>query len=354
MTSRRETRAVRIGDVQVGGGAPVSVQSMTTTFTDDVPATVRQTRDLEKAGCEIIRVAVPTTKAARCIRDIRSKIGIPLVADIHFRHRLALEAIAEGADAIRLNPGNITEKEHIREVVTAAQGAGIPIRIGVNSGSIRAEADGDMDLVDLMVRRTLEYCREFEEIGFRDIILSLKASDCLETMAAYRAIAGECDYPLHLGVTAAGPPETSIVKSAIAIGGLLSEGIGDTIRVSMTGPPRAEVTAGVEILKALGLRPKGVELISCPTCGRTEVDLIRLVKQVQRRVKGLQGDLKVAIMGCPVNGPGEAREADVGIAGGKGFGFLFKKGRKIRRVAEESFVDVLMAEIENALGEQES
>ncbi|MEW6357548.1 MAG: flavodoxin-dependent (E)-4-hydroxy-3-methylbut-2-enyl-diphosphate synthase [Planctomycetota bacterium] len=352
MIRRRTTCPVRVGGVQVGGGAPVSVQSMTNTNTEDVRSTIRQIHKLEKAGCEIIRVAVPTMKAACVLGAIKRGISIPLVADIHFRHALALEAIAQGVDKIRLNPGNMRDPAHVRSVVLAAKERGIPIRIGVNSGSIRRPGDKEKDIVKLMVRRTLAYCRRFERMGFRDIVLSLKASDCLETMRAYRMIAGRCDYPLHLGVTAAGPPETSVVKSAIAIGGLLSEGIGDTIRVSMTGPPVAEVETGIEILKALGLRPRGIEIISCPTCGRTEIDLVRIVKEVSRRTRGMSGDLKVAIMGCVVNGPGEAREADVGIAGGKGFGYLFRKGRKIRKVPERDFVPVLMREIERLLSGQ--
>ncbi|NOZ24169.1 MAG: flavodoxin-dependent (E)-4-hydroxy-3-methylbut-2-enyl-diphosphate synthase [Planctomycetes bacterium] len=349
MIRRRKTRPVWIGKVEVGGRAPITVQSMTNTDTEDVRRTVRQIRCLEKAGCEIIRVAVPTVRAARALAAIKKRISIPLVADIHFRHTLALESIAQGVDAVRLNPGNIRNPKQVRRVVRAAKEAGIPIRIGVNSGSIRRPGGREKDLVRLMVRRTLSYCTQFERLGFRDIILSLKASNCMETMEAYRTVAGRCDYPLHVGVTAAGPPETAIVKSAIAIGGLVSEGVGDTIRVSLSGPPVAEVEAGIEILKALGLRPAGIEIISCPTCGRTQIDLVRLVRDIRRRTKGMPGDLKVAIMGCVVNGPGEAREADVGIAGGKGFGYLFKNGKKIRKVPEVQFADVLMKEIERLL-----
>jgi len=351
---RRKSRAVKIGDVQVGGGAPVSVQSMTKTHTDDVAATVRQIKRLERAGCEIIRVAVPTDAAARAIPDIKREINIPLVADIHFRYDLAVKSIEAGADAIRINPGNMPDRRKLRGIVLLARERGIPIRIGVNSGSIRPRGKGTREgnLVNLMVRHTLKFCRYFESLGFRDIILSLKASNCMDTMEAYRKVAGKCDYPLHLGLTAAGPPDSALVKSAIAIGGLLSEGIGDTIRVSFTGSPEAEVKAGIEILKALGLREEGIEIISCPTCGRCEIDLVRLVGEVKRalaRVPEPRRKLKVAIMGCVVNGPGEAREADIGIAGGKGFGFLFKRGRKLKRVPEKQLVAALISGINEML-----
>jgi len=349
MIKRRKTRAVWIGDVQVGGGAPVSVQSMTTTHTHDIAATVRQIKRIEKAGCDIIRVAVPDMRAADALAEIKGRINIPLVADVHFRYDLCMRAIEQCVDALRMNPGNMPDIRKARDVARAAKAKGIPIRIGVNSGSVRAKGEESADLVKLMVKRALQYCGWFESVGFKDIVISLKASDCMETMEAYRAVAGRCDYPLHLGVTAAGPPDGALVKSAVAIGGLLSEGIGDTIRVSFTGPPEEEVRAGIEILKALGLRRRGIEIVSCPTCGRCEIDLVRIVKKVKAELEGLDGDLRVAVMGCVVNGPGEAREADVGIAGGKGFGYLFKRGRKVRKVAEKQMVSALVREARRML-----
>ena len=343
MTKRRKSRAVYVGPVKVGGGAKISVQSMTTTHTHDVDATVAQIRELAEAGCQIVRVAVPTMKAALCLGRIKSRIPLPLVADIHFDHKLALEAIRQGVDGIRLNPGNMRSREGVFEVVRAAKRAEIPIRIGVNSGSIRSGGKAP-NLVKLMADTALRYCEDFERLKFRDIKISLKASDVAATIDAYRLIASQCDYPLHLGVTAAGPPDTSLVKSSIGIGTLLAEGIGDTIRVSMTGPPLAEVKAGLEILRALGLAERGIEVVSCPTCGRCEIDLSRIVEQVRARLAGVKGNLQIAVMGCVVNGPGEAREADLGIAGGKGFGFLFRKGRRIRKVPEKQMVDVLVQE----------
>jgi (E)-4-hydroxy-3-methylbut-2-enyl-diphosphate synthase len=316
---------------------------MTTTHTEDVPATVAQIKGLAEAGCQIVRVAVPTMKAACCLGAIKKAIRkTPLVADIHFDHKLALEAIRQGVDGIRLNPGNMRSREGVLEVVKAAKRAEIPIRIGVNSGSVQRNEDDD--LAEVMVNAALRYCEDFERLQFRDIKISLKASGVRATIEAYRLIAGQCDYPLHLGVTAAGPPETSLVKSAIGIGTLLAEGVGDTIRVSMTGPPQEEVEAGFEILRALGLAKRGIEIVSCPTCGRCQIDLSRIVEQVRARLAGLKGSLQIAVMGCVVNGPGEAREADIGIAGGKGFGFLFRKGRRVKKVREKEMVDVLVRE----------
>ena len=372
MITPRKSRTVYVGKVAVGGGAPLSVQTMTTTHTHEVPATVEQIRDVADAGCQIVRVAVPTMKAARCLGEIKKGIGIPLVADIHFDHKLALEAIRQGVDGIRVNPGNMRSHEGVLAVVRAAKKAGIPIRIGVNSGSVGTLAPGrdapvflpdrqagqpaypakrslgrlkdEGEMARFMVKAALRYCEDFERLKFREIKISLKASDVPTTIEAYRLIASQCDYPLHLGVTAAGPPDVSLVKSAIGIGTLLAEGIGDTIRVSMTGPPREEVKAGLEILRALGLAERGIEIVSCPTCGRCEINLSRIVEQVRARLAGLKGNLQIAVMGCVVNGPGEAREADLGIAGGKGFGFLFRKGLRIRKVREREMVDVLVAE----------
>jgi (E)-4-hydroxy-3-methylbut-2-enyl-diphosphate synthase len=350
---RRKTRAVFKGSVQVGGGAPVSVQSMTNTHTEDVAATLRQIHDLEAAGCDLVRVAVPTMQAAAALSEIKRSIRIPLVADIHFDHRLALESIRCGADCIRINPGNMRSRDDVAEVVRAAKDAGISIRIGVNSGSIRPR-DGSAhegDLVTLMVDTALADCEFMESLGFGNIVLSLKASDVMTTLEANRAIAARCDYPLHLGVTEAGPLESCTIKSAIGIGGLLSEGIGDTIRVSLTGPPVDEIRLGHAILQALGLKSGGVNLVSCPTCGRCEIDLVKLVAEVQARMPRCDKPLTVAVMGCVVNGPGEAAEADVGIAGGKGFGFLFRGGRKLRKVPEDRLADELIREIQAMIDE---
>jgi len=351
MTSRRRTRTVRKGRVPLGSGHPIAVQSMTNTRTDDVDATVAQTRELAALGCEIIRVAVPDRAAAEAIAAIRPQIPIPLVADIHFSHRLALAAIEAGADAIRINPGNMRRKEHVDEVVRAAAERGIAIRIGVNSGSIRQRegldvAADDAALVPLMVERTMAYVRWFEELHFRDIVLSLKTSDVLSTVEAYRAIARQCDYPLHLGVTAAGPPGVGTIKSAVALGILLSEGIGDTVRVSLTGPPHREVDVAYEILAALGLRQRRhPDIISCPTCGRCEIDLVALVNQVHAALRGAPPSLRVAVMGCVVNGPGEAKDADIGVAGGRGVGYLFRRGKLVREVPAERLAAELAAEI---------
>jgi len=351
MSRRRKTRLVHKGPVPVGSDAPISVQSMTNTPTHDVAATVQQTLELEERGCEIIRVAVPDRAAAEALPAIRDQIHIPLIADIHFSHRLALAAIEAGADGIRLNPGNLKKPEYVAEVVRAAKDAGIMIRIGVNSGSIREReglevADEERDLVPLMVDTTLGYCRQFEDLGFGDIVLSLKASSVRATVEANRAIAARCDYPLHVGVTEAGPPGIGTIKSAVALGILLEEGIGDTIRVSLTGPPHREIDVAFDILASLGLRERRhPEIISCPTCGRCEYDLPALVEQVQEAVRGLPPSLTIAVMGCVVNGPGEAKDADVGIAGGRTEGYLFSRGKLLRKVAPERFADELLAEI---------
>ena len=353
---RRETRTVFKGKVQVGGGAPISVQSMAKTHTEDVEATVRQILELEELGCDIIRVAVPTTRAAEAIAVIKKEISIPLVADVHFDHNLALEAVAHGAECVRINPGNMRSKDDVAAVVRAAKDAGISIRIGVNSGSVRRRkglepTDKEQDLAELMVEAALGHAEFAESLGFRDIVLSLKASDVPTTIAANRMIADKCDHPLHLGVTEAGTIEAATVKSAIGIGTLLSEGIGDTIRVSLTGPPHDEVRIGRDILRALDIERGGLNLVSCPTCGRCEIDILGLVDEIKRKMPALQAPLTVAVMGCVVNGPGEAAEADVGIAGGKGFGFLFRGGKKLRKVPEDRLADELIGEIKSMLGE---
>jgi (E)-4-hydroxy-3-methylbut-2-enyl-diphosphate synthase len=345
---RRKTRPVFVGRVQVGGGAPISVQSMTKTDTRDPVSTVEQINQLAAGGCEIIRAAVPDREAAAALPDILKGISIPLVADIHFDHRLALEAIKAGVDGLRINPGNIGSRSKVEEVVSSAQGHGIPIRIGVNAGSLEKELLSEFGGVTpaAMAESAMRHIHILEELNFVNIKLSLKASHVPLMLEAYRLIAEKVDYPLHIGVTESGTLRSGTVKSAVGIGILLAEGIGDTIRVSLTGHPSHEVRVGFEILKTLGLRSRGVEIISCPTCGRTEIDLIKIAGEVEERLKGLDRPLKVAIMGCVVNGPGEAREADLGIAGGKGFGLIFRKGEILRKVPEDSLVDELLREIE--------
>jgi len=345
---RRKTRQISIGPVKVGGDAPISVQSMTKTDTRDIQKTVHQIRRLEEAGCEIIRVAVVDEEAARAITEIKKKIRIPIIADIHFHPRLALRAMESGADGLRINPGNIGGRDRLKPIITEARDRFIPIRIGVNSGSL------EKDLLkrfggttpEAMVSSALRTIEWMEDLGFHLIKVSLKASDVLRTVGAYRLFSKKSDYPLHLGVTEAGKGSGAIVKSSIGMGLLLSEGMGDTLRVSLTGDPMDEVRVGYEILRGLNIRKRGIEIISCPTCGRCEVDLTRLVEKVERAVKKMTTPLTVAIMGCVVNGPGEAKEADVGIAGGKGVGVLFKKGKVGRKLKEKDFVSVLLSEIQ--------
>ena len=344
---RKKTRPVYVGDVQVGGGAPVVVQSMTCTDTRDVKATIEQIRRLEDAGCELARVAVPDREAAQSLVNIRKDINIPLIADIHFSHILALEAIKSGVDGIRINPGNIS-KEKIREIISAAGERDVAIRIGVNAGSLEKEMLSKYGgpTPAALVESALNSLTTFEDMGFYSIKVSLKSSDVATMVEAYRLISDKTDYPLHLGVTEAGSIISSSVKSSIGIGILLYEGIGDTIRVSITGDPVTEVDIAYRILRTLNIRRVGPDIISCPTCGRCEIDLFKLVEEVEKRLAGMKEYLKIALMGCVVNGPGEAAEADIGIAGGRGFGMLFKKGEVIRKVKEENLVDVLMDEIE--------
>ena len=344
---RRKTRQISIGPVKVGGDAPISVQSMTKTDTRDIRETVHQIRRLQEAGCEIVRVAVVDEEAARAITEIKKKIQIPLIADIHFHSRLALMAIESGADGLRINPGNIGGRDRLKPIVNMAKDHSIPIRIGVNSGSL------EKDLLkrfggatpEAMVSSALRTIEWMESLGFHLMKVSLKASDVSRTVEAYRLFSKKADYPLHLGVTEAGKGSGAIVKSSIGIGLLLSEGIGDTLRVSLTGDPLEEVHVGYTLLRALNIRKRGVEIISCPTCGRCEVDLTRLVEKIERTVKKIATPLTVAMMGCVVNGPGEAKEADIGIAGGKGVGVLFKKGKVVRKLREKDFVPVLLKEI---------
>ncbi len=346
MRRRRISRAIRIGSVTVGGGAPVSVQSMTKTDTRDVKSTVDQIRELEDCGCEIIRVAVPDQEAASAIKSIRKKIAIPLVADIHFDYRLALASIKAGADALRLNPGNIRDKDHIRQVVLAAKEHQIPIRIGVNFGSLPPGRPKGLTPAQYMVRLAMEQVGLLEDMGFDLIKIALKAFDVPTTVQAYRSIAKKLDYPLHLGITEAGLPRTGVIRSAVGIGIMLSEGIGDTIRVSLSSHPREEVFAGYEILKSLNLRQHGPVLVSCPTCGRAEADTLSLAQAVNDYLQKVNKPVKIAVMGCMVNGPGEARDADAGIACGKGRGAIFRKGKTVRNVDEADFLSAIIAEID--------
>ena len=350
---RRRARPVRIGTVQVGGDAPIVVQSMTNTDTRDVAATVAQIRELVTAGCEIVRVAVPDMEAAGALRVIRSEVDVPLVADIHFSHRLALAALDAGVDGLRINPGNIGGREKVRAVVRQASERGVPIRIGVNAGSLDKHILARYGGVtaEAMVASAKEHIAILEDLGFREIKVSLKASSVPLTVSAYRLLARDVDYPFHVGITEAGTLRGGLVKSAVGIGVLLAEGIGDTIRVSLTAHPRYEVWAAYEILRALGLRRRGVEIISCPTCGRCEIDVISIASEVEDRLQHVTRPLKVAVMGCIVNGPGEAREADVGIAGGKGVGLLFRKGQPVRTVPERDMVAVLLEEVERLASE---
>ncbi len=350
---RRKTRRLVIGTVPIGDGAPIAVQSMTNTDTRDVRATVRQIRRLEQAGCEIVRVGVPDMDAARSLRTIKEKIRIPLIADIHFNHRLALEALRQGADGLRLNPGNIGSRFKVREVAHAAAERGVPIRIGVNSGSVEKGLLRKYGSAtpEAMVESALDHAAVLERENFHLIKISLKASDVLRTIDAYRMLAKRTDYPVHVGITEAGTLVPGTAKSSVGIGLLLAEGIGDTVRVSLTASPIHEITAAYAILRALGLSSRGVEVISCPTCSRTEIDIIRLALQVEKSLSKIQQPLKVAVMGCAVNGPGEAKEADIGIAGGKGKGLLFKQGRIIGTYSEEDLLPALLAEIAKMTGE---
>jgi (E)-4-hydroxy-3-methylbut-2-enyl-diphosphate synthase len=351
--SRNKTRNITIGSVQVGGNAPISVQSMTNTKTDDVSATVQQIHRLERAGCEIIRVAVPDEEAAHAIGAIKRHISIPLVADIHFDFRLALAAVKAGADALRINPGNIGGKKKVAEVVACAKDNGIPIRIGVNAGSLEKtllQKYGGVT-AEAMVESAFGHLDQLLAHNFDQIKISLKASDVKRTVAAYRLLAGQCDYPLHVGITEAGSLYTGIVKSALGIGLLLAEGIGDTIRVSLTRDPAEEVRVGYEILKSLAIRQRGPEIISCPTCGRCDLDLVAMVDQIDKALAAIKTPVKLAVMGCVVNGPGEAKEADIGIAGGKGIGILFKKGKIVKKVPQNELLQTLITEVQKFTGE---
>lgn len=351
MIKRKMTRQISIGDVKIGGGAPISVQSMTNTKTTDTNATVAQIKALVDAGCDIVRVAVPDMSAAENIYNIKSQVDVPLVADIHFDYRLALKAIEQGIDALRINPGNIGDEERVKAVVEAAKIRNIPIRIGVNAGSLDKKLLAKYGKVtpEALVESALEHIRILEKLNFYDIKISLKAHDVPLTLDAYRLMSETVDYPLHLGITEAGTVNTGIIKSAVGIGALLAEGIGDTFRISLTGDPVNEVKVANEILKALGLKEYGPTLISCPTCGRCNIDLPSIAEKVEQRLSGITKPIKVAVMGCVVNGPGEARDADIGIAGGKGEGLVFRKGEVINKVPEDKLVDALFEELDKLI-----
>lgn len=344
----RKTRIVYAGTVPIGGGSKITVQSMLNVPSTDIEGSVRQAMALEQAGCEIIRAAVPNMEAVKLIPAIKNKVMVPLVADIHFDYRLALESVAAGIDKIRINPGNIGSEDRVKAVAQACKAKNIPIRIGVNSGSVEKEilAKYGGPTPEALVDSALYHASLLEKFDFNDIVISIKSSSVDTTIKAYELAAQRCDYPLHLGVTEAGTERMGIIKSAIGIGSLLQRGIGDTIRVSLTADPVREVAAGFDILKALNLNQGGVQFVSCPTCGRTRINLIGIADEVEKRLFDCKKNIKVAVMGCAVNGPGEAREADIGIAGGDGVGLIFKKGEIIRKVPENELVDSLMEEIE--------
>ena len=346
---RDETRKVRIGDVTIGGGSPIAIQSMTNTKTEDVSAVVAQILALEKAGCEIVRCAVPDMEAARAVGKIKEKIHIPLVADIHFDYRLAIAAIENGADKIRINPGNIGDAARVQAVVDKAKEYRIPIRVGVNSGSLEkalVERYGGVTAQGL-VESAMDKVHMIEEMGYDNLVVSIKSSDVMMCVKAHELIARDCPYPLHVGITEAGTLLAGNIKSSIGLGLILNQGIGDTIRVSLTGDPVEEIRSAKLILKTLKLRKGGIEVVSCPTCGRTKIDLIGLANQVEQMVEDIPLDIKVAVMGCVVNGPGEAKEADIGIAGGIGEGLLIKKGEIVKKIREDQLLDTLRQELLN-------
>lgn len=344
---RRKSRKIFYGDVAVGGDSQITVQSMTNTDTRDTNSTIRQIKELEREGCDIVRVSVKDIESANAIKTIKKQINIPLIADVHFDYRLAIESVRNGVDGLRINPGNIGSETRIKEVVKACKDYNVPIRIGVNSGSINKEYIDRFGGVneDAMIYSALDHIRILENMDFRDIVISLKSSDVLLTVNAYKKMAEIVDYPFHLGITEAGTVWKGTIKSSIGIGALLLMGIGDTIRVSLTGDPVEEVKVGKQILRSIGLLKDNVEIISCPTCGRTEIDLIKLVTEAEEKLKYINKPLKIAIMGCVVNGPGEAREADFGIAGGKGNGLIFRKGEIIKKVKESELLNELIKEI---------
>jgi (E)-4-hydroxy-3-methylbut-2-enyl-diphosphate synthase len=350
LTKRNNTRKIKIGRLEIGGGSPIAVQSMTKTETSDIDATVAQIHELEKAGCQIVRCAVPDKESALALKEIKRQINIPLVADIHFNHEYAILAAEAGVDKLRINPGNIGKTEKIKAVVAAAKNRGIPIRVGVNSGSLEKEIKkkyGGHVTAEGLVESALKNVKILEKLGFNDIVISIKATSVPMTIAAYAALAKKTDYPLHVGITEAGIPKIGVIRSATGIGAILAAGIGDTIRVSLTGDPIEEVQTGFEILKTLDLVVHGVTIISCPTCGRADIDIAKIAEEIERRTRDIKQPLKIAIMGCEVNGPGEAADADVGMAAGKGVGLIFREGQVVRKVPEAEMVEALMGEIES-------
>lgn len=345
---REQTKKIQIGNVTIGGGSPIAIQSMTNTKTEDVAATVAQIKELTAAGCEIIRCAVPTMEAAKALSEIKKQITIPLVADIHFDYRLAIAAMENGADKIRINPGNIGSMDRVREVAETAKKYGVPIRVGVNSGSLErnlVEKYGGVT-AEGIVESALDKVAMLEQFDFHDIVISIKSSDVLMCVKAHELIAEKTDYPLHVGITESGTIRSGNIKSSLGLGMILSQGIGDTIRVSLTAAPVEEIVTAKLILRTLGLRKGGIEVVSCPTCGRTKIDLIGLAEQVETMVAGYDLPIKVAVMGCAVNGPGEAKEADLGVAGGNGEGLVFRKGEIVRKVPESELLSALKEEIE--------
>ena len=352
---RRKTKQIKVGDVAIGGGAPIVVQSMTKTDTRDRQKTLRQIRRLEKAGCEIVRLAVPDEEAAEAFAEIKKKAGIPLIADIHFDHRLALSCLEKGADGLRINPGNIGSKTKVRQIAKKAKGRNVPIRIGVNSGSLEKdllEKHGSAT-AEAMVESALRHVKILEDLDFDQIKISLKASDVIRTVCAYQILAEHVDYPFHAGITEAGSLIRGTVKSAAGLALILSEGLADTIRVSLTAAPEEEVRVGYLILSSLGIRSRGPNVITCPICGRCEVDLFRIASRIEKRLSSIQASLDVAVMGCMVNGPGEAKEADIGLACGRGVGVIFKKGKLLRRVNEERIVPEFVEEVRILAGTYE-
>jgi (E)-4-hydroxy-3-methylbut-2-enyl-diphosphate synthase len=347
--NRNDTKIIDIGGVKIGGGNPIAIQSMTNTKTQDVEATVAQILALEKAGCDIVRCTVPDEEAARALKEIKARVHIPIVADIHFDYKMAIAAIENGADKIRINPGNIGGQDKIKAVVDAAKAHGVPIRVGVNSGSLEKELIEKYGGVTAqgLVESALDKVRMIEECGYDNIVISIKSSDVMMCIEAYEMVSQKSNYPLHVGITEAGTAFSGTIKSSVGLGVILSKNIGDTIRVSLTDDPVREVEAAKQILKALGLRKGGVEIVSCPTCGRTQIDLIGLANQVEKMASNYDLDIKIAVMGCVVNGPGEAKEADLGIAGGKGCGVLIKHGEIVKKVDEGALLSALKFELDN-------
>ncbi len=345
---RRKSRKVNVGGIEIGGGAPIVIQSMLNAPADDVEKNVEQAKALEAAGCQIIRLAVSNMRDIQLISRLKEEVKTPLVADIHFDYKIALASVDAGIDKIRINPGHIGKRENVEKVVDACKSKGLPIRIGVNSGSVEKELLEKYNgpTPEAMAQSALNHAKILEECDFYDTVISIKSSDVRNTIKAYRIVAEECDYPLHLGVTEAGTERMGLIKSSVGIGSLLADGIGDTIRVSLTADPVKEIYAAYDLLKGLELIPDAPQLISCPTCGRTQIDLISIANEVEERLRNVHKPIRVAVMGCPVNGPGEAKNADIGIAGGNGCGLIFKKGEILRKVPEDRLIDELFAEIE--------